>query len=59
MNSQISTMRKQRDQSINSHGKRPGSVSSAGAGGKGSGRSFADTSTTVGISLIDIWNYEY
>ncbi|CDW77596.1 UNKNOWN [Stylonychia lemnae] len=50
VNNNGSQIRRQRDASANSNGKRPSSVSSAGAccgGGKGSGRSFAETSVTV------------
>lgn len=59
MNSQVNSNKKIRDPSINSNGNRPSSVSSAG-GGRGSGRSLAETSTTIltyggGISLTDIW----
>ncbi len=43
---------------ISNTGKRPSSVNSAGGGGKGSGRSLAETATTIvtniGISIVDV-----
>jgi len=50
-------MRKTRDASANSNGNRPSSVSSAGpcgGGGRGSGRSFADTSATVTPNIVNL-----
>jgi hypothetical protein len=52
-NQSSSSEQKVRESSINGHKKRPSSVSSSGAAGKGSGRSFAEThSTTIGTNQV-------